>query len=528
MLFNSYAFLFMFLPLTLAGFFWIARFGHEAAILWLVAASLFFYGWWNPVYLWLILGLTLANFAIGRQLGQAAAQGRPRAGRVWLILGIGGNLGVLAWFKYANFAVGTVNALAGSQLFLQTVVLPLGISFFIFQKIAYLADAYRGLAREYKLSHFMLFVTFFPQLIAGPIVHHGEIMPQFMARATLRPRLDHIGIGVTILTIGLFKKAVLADSIAPYATPVFEAAARGEPLSLLVAWGGALAYTLQLYFDFSGYSDMAIGAARLFGIYLPLNFHSPYKATNIVEFWRRWHMTLSQFLRDYLYIPLGGNRHGPLARNRNLLLTMLLGGLWHGAGWTFVMWGGLHGVYLIVNHAWGRAAAALWPAGLLPARLGRLLAWGLTFLAVVVGWVFFRSGSFAAALVMLQAMAGCNGVALPNAVAVQLGDLWTLLARAGVGTYLGGGATFVLTWVWIAALLPLILLAPNTQQIMASARPALTAFGGSDRHALPLLPWLAERLRWRPTRAWAIAAGLATAWSVLALTRVSEFLYFQF
>jgi D-alanyl-lipoteichoic acid acyltransferase DltB (MBOAT superfamily) len=531
MLFNSYEFIFLFLPITLAGFFWIGRFGQEAAIGWLVVASLFFYGWWNPVYLWLILGLTLANFAIGRQLGHAYTQHRRSIGRFWLILGVGGNLAVLIWFKYANFAVNTINALSGTQLFIETIVLPLGISFFTFQKIAYLVDAYRGITREYKLAHFMLFVTFFPQLIAGPIVHHGEIMPQFMARRTLRPRLDHLSIGITIFAIGLFKKAVLADGIAPYATPVFDAAAHGEVLTFFQAWGGALAYTFQLYFDFSGYSDMAIGAARLFGIRLPLNFHSPYKATSIVEFWRRWHMTLSRFLRDYLYIPLGGNRSGSIARYRNLMVTMLLGGLWHGAGWNFILWGALHGAYLAINHAWGIAIQRIKGSrdqGILPHGLSRLLAWALTFLAVIVGWVFFRSADVHTVVIMLRGMAGLEGIALPNAVAVRLGDLWTLLSQWGCQTYLGGGDTFMMTWIWIAGLLPLTLFAPNTQQIMARAKPALTAYSGGTDHEISLLPRLPQGWAWQPSIGWALAAGIAAALGVLALTQISEFLYFQF
>ncbi len=528
MLFNSYGFIFIFLPISLAVFFWIGRFGHEAAIRWLVLASLFFYGWWNPVYVWLIVASMLVNFGIGRQLGHSYTAGRRGVGRVWLTLGITLNLSLLAWYKYANFAVTAINDLTGSQFHLHTIVLPLAISFFTFQQIAYLVDAYRGVTREYKFSHYLLFVTFFPQLIAGPIVHHGEMLPQFMTRGTLRPRPDHIAIGLTIFSIGLFKKSVLADGIAPYATPVFDAAARGETLTLIQAWGGALAYTFQLYFDFSGYSDMAIGAARLFGIILPLNFHSPYKATSIVEFWRRWHMTLSRFLRDYLYVPLGGNRHGPAARYRNLMITMLLGGLWHGAGWTFLLWGALHGFYLTVNHAWHRVSRWLWPRGVFSPGVSRLLAWALTFIAVVVGWVLFRAADVEAALRMLRAMLGMDGVALPNAVAVRLGLLWALLSQWGVTTYLGGGDAFLKTWLWITALLPLAILAPNTQQVMSRAQPVLDLYVGGDEYEIRLLRRLLENWTWQPSGRWAIAAGVTAALGVLALTQISEFLYFQF
>lgn len=528
MLFNSYEFIFLFLPLTLAGFFWVGRLGHEAAIAWLVAASLFFYGWWNPVYVWLIIGSMIGNFLVGRRLGHHHSRGRCGWARIWLIIGVTANLGLLGWYKYAAFVVGTVNQLAGTEWYLHAIVLPLAISFFTFQQIAYLADAYQGVTREHRFSHYLLFVTFFPQLIAGPIVHHKEMLPQFMTRATLVPQAGNIAVGVTIFAIGLFKKAVLADGVAPYATPVFDSAARGESLTLLVAWGGALAYSCQLYFDFSGYSDMAIGAARLFGIRLPVNFHSPYKATSIVEFWRRWHMTLSRFLRDYLYIPLGGNRHGYIARYRNLMVTMLLGGLWHGAGWTFVIWGGLHGLYLAINHAWHRVTRMLWPNGLVHPALARLLAWFVTFVAVVVGWVLFRAADLDAALRMLEGMAGLNGIALPNAIAVRLGGLWTQLQGWGVESYLGGGAAFAATWAWVLALLAATLLAPNTQQIMARGNPVLAPYQADPAHELQLLPRRRCRLRWRPTRGWAVATGIVAGIGVLALTRISEFLYFQF
>lgn len=529
MLFNSYEFILLFLPLTMAGFFWVGRYGHEAAIGWLVAASLFFYGWWNPIYVWLILISMLVNYAIGWRLGEDFRTSRRGSARFWLTLGISANLILLGWYKYANFFVDTINQLAGTDVYLHGIVLPLAISFFTFQQIAYLVDAYHGVTREYKFSHYLLFVTFFPQLIAGPIVHHKEMLPQFMEPATLVPRASHIGIGLTIFAIGLFKKAVLADGIAPYATPVFDSVAHGAQPSLLVAWGGALAYTFQLYFDFSGYSDMAIGGARMFGILLPLNFHSPYKATSIVEFWRRWHMTLSHFLRDYLYIPLGGNRNGNIARYRNLMITMLLGGLWHGAGWTFLVWGGLHGLYLTLNHAWHWITRALWPKGLpLPKALGRFLAWAVTFVAVVVGWVVFRAADLDTAIAMLRGMAGLNGIALPNAIAARLGGLWELLQGWGVESFLGGGSDFFKTWLWIGTLLVIALIAPNTQQIMARAEPALVLYSSDARYELRFFQRWVEKIQWSPSRGWALAAGVTAGLAVLALTQISEFLYFQF
>lgn len=525
MLFNSYQFIFLFLPLTLAVFLILSRRDQEYSILWLVAASLFFYGWWNPAYLGLIVASMLFNYLFGRLLGAAQAYSTPQ--RRWILgLGVTLNLVTLGYYKYAGFFVQNINAIAGTDFNLESIILPLAISFFTFQQIAYLVDAYRGITREYRFIHYALFVTFFPQLIAGPIVHHKEMLPQFLNGPSSRKIAENISIGITIFAIGLFKKSVLADNAALYASPVFSAAEGGGELSLLVAWGGALAYTMQLYFDFSGYSDMAIGAARMFGIKLPLNFHSPYKATSIVEFWRRWHMTLSRFLRDYLYIPLGGNKRGPFNRYRNLFLTMLLGGLWHGAGWTFVAWGALHGFYLIVNHAWHRGRALVFGDSRPGSPVGKLAAWLLTFVAVVVGWVFFRATSFSSAITILEGMAGLNGVELPNAIMARLGGIGQQLQSWGIGAYLGGGTQFILTWGWVILLMLAAILFPNTQQIMSRFEPALAPYHHpeSAAHSIrTLLPF-----KWSPSGAWAVMTALIAALGVLALTSVSEFLYFQF
>jgi len=350
MLFNSFEFIFFFLPITLTIFFWIGkRNHHQVAISWLVLCSLFFYGWWSPAYLALILFSMLFNYAFGVMLGNGESRKNKKA---LLILGVGINLGLLGYYKYANFFIDQLNWLLDSNFHLEKIFLPLAISFFTFQQIAYLVDAYRQETKEYNFLHYCLFVTFFPQLIAGPIVHHKEMLPQFSKNIVYKFNYEHMAMGITIFIIGLFKKVILADSVSIYATPVFNAAEIGATVTFFSAWGGALAYTLQLYFDFSGYSDMAIGIAYMFGIKLPINFNSPYKATSIIDFWRRWHITLSRFLRDYLYFALGGNRKGSIRRYINLFLTMLLGGIWHGAGWTFVIWGMLHGTYLIINHAW--------------------------------------------------------------------------------------------------------------------------------------------------------------------------------
>ncbi len=528
MLFNSYPFLFLYLPVVFAAFFVIGRFSRPLAALWLFAASLFFYGWWNPAYVSLLIGSILFNFAMGSAISHAHQQGGAARAKGLLIAAVGGDLALLGYYKYANFFLASTNQLLGTGWHLQEVILPLGISFFTFTQIAFLVDAYRGEVKERNFIHYGLFVTYFPHLIAGPVLHHKEMMPQFAQPHTYRPHWENLSVGLSIFFIGLFKKTVLADGIAQYSTPVFDAAAAGQTLTLFEAWGGALAYTLQLYFDFSGYSDMAIGLSRLFGVRLPLNFHSPYKATSIVEFWRRWHMTLSRFLRDYLYFALGGNRKGRMRRYVNLMVTMLLGGLWHGAGWTFVIWGGLHGLYLCINHAWTHLAGRVLPDRFLTSRVAKLLAWTVTFTAVVVGWVFFRAASFDAAIAMLQGMAGLNGVAIPNALAARLGGAWPLLAGHGFTTYLGGGSQFIFTWSWTIVLLAIVVTMPNTQQIMRHFEPALQRYRAGAQSELRLLRRLYPALSWKPRIHWALVTGVIAASGVLAMSRVSEFLYFQF
>jgi alginate O-acetyltransferase complex protein AlgI len=515
LLFNSALFIYLFLPLTFAGFFLIARCSALTAAAWLTAASIFFYGWWNPKYVPLLLGSMLFNYTVARLLA-----GTTERVRRWLLgVGVCGNLLLLAYFKYAHFLLDTLEQLGGAHIQLAAIVLPLGISFFTFTQLAFLVDTYRGLAREPRFLHFALFVTYFPHLIAGPILHHSEMMPQFSRAATYRLSSRNVSVGLTILLIGLFKKIILADHVAEFARPAFAAAAAGHSLSLLEAWGGALAYALQLYFDFSGYSDMAIGMSRLFGITLPLNFNSPYQATNIIDFWRRWHMTLSRFLRDYLYFALGGNRRGPVRRYLNLLLTMLLGGLWHGAGWTYVIWGGLHGCFLIVNHGWHALRAHLgWHFR--SNRITHAASIVLTFVAVVVGWVFFRAGSLPAAGDMLSGMAGLNGTVLPAGWKIHLAQpLANALVSSGVAfdATLFAGLPQV---AWTAALLAIAWFWPNTQQLLREYEPALDAATCSAAPATPLA--------WRPSAGWAIAVAVLAIASLASLDRVTQFLYFQF
>ena len=426
MLFNSYEFLFLFLPITLIVFFAIARTDKRMASTWLVGASLFFYGWWNPAYLGIILCSILFNFVVGSVLNDDNEKW-PR--KMVLTCGIVANLVLLGYYKYANFFVDSANAVLGDVFLLDSILLPLAISFFTFQQIAYLIDTYRGETKELDFLHYCLFVTFFPQLIAGPIVHHKEMLSQFARASLYSVNIRRHAVGYTIFTLGLFKKVVLADGIAAYATPAFYAADSGIALTLFEAWTGSLAYTLQLYFDFSGYSDMAIGLARMFGIRLPLNFNSPYKATSIIDFWRRWHMTLSRFMRDYVYIPLGGNKRGIIGSQRtNLMATMLLGGLWHGAGWNFLFWGGLHGCYVIINNKWrashtGKAAAT--------AR-EKLFGWSITFIAVVFAWVPFRAETMEGTKNMIFGMLGFNGISLDPSALRVLGDYGSWLMTIGI------------------------------------------------------------------------------------------------
>jgi len=503
MVFSSYEFLLVFLPISFLGFLVLEQTGWgRLALAWVVLASLVFYGWWNPIYLPLLAGSMLGNFAIGRLLTRRDLQTRLGTRKALVVLGVSANLLALGYFKYAGLLATTVEGLGGVELGFASIELPLAISFFTFQQIAYLVDAYRGTAPAYGALQYAFFISFFPQLIAGPIVRHDQTIPQ-LERLGRLGSWSNLAIGATILTIGLAKKVILADGVATYATPVFGAAARGVPIGLYTSWTGALAYTLQIYFDFSGYTDMAIGCARLFGIRLPLNFDSPYRATSISDFWRRWHITLSSFLRDYLYIPLGGNRHGEPRRYANLMLTMLIGGLWHGAGWAFVLWGGLHGLYLVVDHVWSRLRRGARKGS--DHALGRAGGWVLTFLAVLFAWVLFRAETLSTAIQVYQGMLGAHGI----------------------GTMPGDGYGAAWQVVVLIALLALACLGPNTQELLRDYEPALDYPKAAAEEALPT----SIRARWPRMRlraGWAIVLGMLAALSMLYLERSDEFLYFQF
>lgn len=522
MLFNSYPFLFVFLPVTLIVFFITGGFRGRLGAVWLTAASLFFYGWWSPVYVGLLMGSVLFNYAVGLALAKGEGHSSQKVNNSILLFGVAANLALLTYYKYANFFLSNLNSLFGTAWDAGKILLPLGISFFTFTQIAFLVDAYRGKAREYNFVHYSLFVTYFPHLIAGPILHHKEIMPQFSRTASSKFSFENIAIGLTVFSIGLFKKVILADTIAPYANIVFETAAKGQTLSFLESWAGGIFYALQLYFDFSGYSDMAIGLSQLIGVKLPLNFYSPYQAVNIIEFWKRWHITLSRFLKDYLYIPLGGNRRGNTRRFINLMITMLLGGLWHGAAWTFVIWGALHGLYVIINHTWHLLRRALRYDKESSGRWGKELARTLTFLAVVVAWVFFRADTVAAAVSILRGMAGRNGLVLPEAWLLYSGGLGHWLA--GHGIMFGSTPAFpnaLREPVLLAGLIGIVWYLPNSQQIMGKFRPALETYRGDKGQG-----W--KWLQWRPGWMWAVCSAFLMAISIVMIDQVSEFLYFQF
>jgi len=522
MLFNSYTFIFLFLPTVLLGFHLIGKQGHHrVAIAWLVGASLFFYGWWNPAYLGLMLVSIFFNYGIGVSLGGAPKQPNKKP---ILIFGVIVNLGLLAYFKYANFFVDNLNNIAGTDIVLEQIILPLAISFFTFQQIAYLVDAWRGETKEYNFLHYCLFVTFFPQLIAGPIVHHKEMLPQFAKDVVYKLRSKHLAIGLTIFAIGLFKKVVLADGISVYASPVFDAAEAGVMLTFFEAWGGSLAWTLQYYFDFSGYSDMAIGLARMFGIRLPLNFNSPYKATSMIDYWRRWHITLSRFLRDYLYFPLGGNRKGPVRQRVNLMITMLLGGLWHGASWTFVIWGGLNGLFLVINAIYRHYRTNKKGLGFFQ-RI--FVGWIVTFLGAVIVRVLFCSTTLDGAWSIFKSMFGLNGFSISERLIGRFGGAEEWLLSHGVvfnGFFQNGvfGSDPYAGVGWIVGLLLISVALPNTQQIMRRYRPAFETYQGEIKRLN--YRWL----EWRPTKTWGIFTATIFVLAVLGLTRVSEFLYFQF
>jgi alginate O-acetyltransferase complex protein AlgI len=519
MLFNSFQFIIFFFPAVIIAFFTIARFSHNLAALCLGVASLLFYASWHYQDLYLLLPSIVGNYFAGYWLARVP----PRAKKILLIASVSINLLILGYFKYANFFVNNLNGIAGWQLSLGKIALPLGISFFTFTQIAYLVDSYRDKVKEFDPVRYLLFVTYLPHLIAGPILHHHEMTSQFKQQAMYWWNSRSIMSGLVIFTIGLIKKVILADGVVEYVAPVFNATKQGIVPSFADSWLGALAYTVQLYFDFSGYSDMAIGLSLLFTVKLPINFESPYQAVNITDFWRRWHITLSNFLRDYLYIPLGGNRHGQLRRYFNLLTTMLIGGLWHGAGWTFILWGGLHGIYLVINHAWQWGRKKFLGHDLQQSSLwGRFAGRSITFIAVVVAWVLFRAETL-------------------NSAKLILGSMFSLPISKYSWTF-DMIQSPVTAMAWVAVLLVIAGFAPNSQAILRATKNAidpieywnspvldnsrLAPLTISRIHSLP--QWLQNHQIWHYSIIGAILPLIFFLVAVSESQSIKEFIYFNF
>jgi D-alanyl-lipoteichoic acid acyltransferase DltB (MBOAT superfamily) len=543
MLFNSYEFILVFLPVTLAGFFMLGLRSRNLALAWIVTASLAFYAWWRPINVLIIAPSILVNFALARWLLRLTAD-KHRAGlaRLALLLGIVFNVAFLGYFKYVNFLATTANDLLGTNFVLTQVVLPLGISFITFQKIAFLIDVHGRRIPSFSLRDYCLFVLFFPQLIAGPIVHYREMMPQFQ-QAQCRWDKENIAVGLSLFVFGLFKKVVLADGISEYVSPIYQLAGAGSEITFIPAWIAAVGFTLQIYFDFSGYSDMALGLARFFGVRLPANFDSPLKATNIIDFWLRWHMTLTRFLTAYLYNPLAlwltrrrmargkpglGSRAPSLGAFFQVLaaptlLTMFASGLWHGAGYLFILWGLLHGVYLSVNHAWRLFGPRIWVNKETYDRIMRPTGFVLTFLSVAVAMVLFRSANASAAKELLEGVVGLNGISLPQQILAQLGPLTGVVQSFVSASTNLSAQEFMSATAWLGVLLLIALLLPNTLQLMAHYEPAL---GVRSTPTAP--PSLLRTLDWAPTVPWALAMSSLAVAAAMRLGGKSEFLYWQF
>jgi alginate O-acetyltransferase complex protein AlgI len=498
MFFHSYGFIFIFLPIAVFGCHLFRRHGpNRSHLYWLIAASFFFYWWSVGNYVLVLILSVVFNYLIATLILKQRKSNQIST--PLLILGILGNLAMLGYFKYTNFFLENLSALAGTSFTSLAIILPLGLSFFTFQQISYLIDAHGGQADPATLPEYLLFVSFFPHVTAGPIVHHKEMLPQY-AKLAPQMKLDNqILPGVTLFAMGLFKKVVIADGIAHVADDAFGAATAGQAVTFVNAWGGALAYPLQLYFDFSGYSDMAIGAALLLGIMVPLNFNSPYKARSIVDFWRRWHITLTRFFTNYLFYPMatrltrrGGDFGGTLGKRYAMTVmlpvmgTFLLAGLWHGAGWTFVVFGLIHGAALSINHGWRMMRAPALPG---------VVCWLLTAITVVISMVFFRAESLGAASAMLQGMLGLSGVGVPT--------------------------QHFLSYAFLAAVGVIVLVAPNSQELLGRHRPAL------DDAPVPIKVWW-SRFGWQPSALGVSFTAVIFGIAVLSLTKQSAFLYYQF
>jgi alginate O-acetyltransferase complex protein AlgI len=545
MLFNSGEFLFVFLPAALFGFYLLGTVSRTSAIRWLILVSLVFYAWWRPVNVLIIAPSIVINFALARVLLRLnESEASRRASKTLLFLGIAFNVVFLGIFKYTDFIYGAINDLFSANLVLRHIILPLGISFITFQKIAFLIDVQAGRVRSFTFQDYCTFVLFFPQLIAGPIVHYREMMPQFHT-ASCRFDKENFAIGLTLLAFGLFKKVVFADQIALHVTPIYNGAAAGEKMSFVLAWMAAIGFTLQIYFDFSGYTDMALGLARFFGIRLPPNFNSPLRASNIIEYWLRWNMTLTRFLTGYLYNPLvlwltrrrlAKGKPGFGGRNQTVgafvsllmgptLVTMFVSGLWHGAGYGFIVWGLLHGCYLTINHAWRLVAVRLWPDRPRYDRVMKPVGLVLTFVSVTTAMIFFRASTLTSAIDLVKGIIGLNGVAVPQALFDHLGPLTSTFHGIGViPAESWSSQDFGKTAIWIGFLMFVAFACPNTLQILARYEPAL----GVKPQPTKFLIGRIKILEWGPSLPWAIAVSAIAGIAIVSIGGPSEFLYWQF
>jgi alginate O-acetyltransferase complex protein AlgI len=542
LIFNSYQFLFAFLPAVLTGTFLLARYSAGAAQLWLIAASLFFYAAWNAAYLPLLLGSIVFNYFIAVRMVH-----NPGLRSLLLTVATVIDLGLLGYYKYMGFFLADLNAASGGNYVWQTLILPLGISFYTFQQLTLLADISSGQIKDFRFRDFLLFVTFFPHLIAGPIVHHREMMPQFKT-ANYRLNWENLAIGGVLMSVGLFKKSILADGISDHVTPIFTDASAGKPISLAYAWAASVGFSLQMYFDFSGYSEMALGLARMVGIKLPMNFNSPLKALSVVDYWSRWHITLTRFLTAYVYNPLAISRarHRAAAGKTGLMggrttwgafagivavptfVTMFLSGLWHGAGNQFLMFGVLHAIALTINHAWRLIRPRIWPDTEHYHRTTRPMSWALTFLVVIVALTWFHATSVAVGNNILAGMIGLHGLVLPSDIADAFPGLATALGHLGFGFAGEGVVELAAIYSWVALLLLIALVPPNTLEILRAWQPATTMPGMTQAGRIDLWSGLSARMKLSLSPLWGLATAVLLAIGVLGLNRVSEFLYWQF
>lgn len=519
MQFNSASYIFVFLPVAAAGYFLFSEFRLTfLARVWLLLLSLAFCAFSDLSLLLVLVCSAVLNYFTGCLLARAyppfntegtkPVPSKPVNTKILLALGVLFNIGLLAYFKYTNFFVQEMNNILHSDIHVFEIILPLGISYYTFQQVAYLVDCSRNKTHESNFVDYCLFVTFFPRLIAGPIVRYNEMMPQFKRIRNYVPDWRNIAMGLCIFFMGLFKKVVIADSFAVWANLGFDS---DKALTFVEAWGSSLSYTFQLYYDFSGYSDMAIGAALLFNIRLPINFNSPYKAADIQDFWRRWHITLSRWLRDYLYIPLGGSRSGNLRTYGNIMVTFLLAGLWHGAGWTFIIWGGLHGAALVACRLWKRTGF----------KLDAFTGWFTTFLFVNFAWVFFRAPTFSDSFWVLKGMVGLNGYEFSQKFAETVNALLAFWPQAKLA---GGADTSLLLPLealgFIAMFGLVAFLLPNSLEVSRYIENKTLSFPA------PLRPFLRNNFH----LPWAIATAVMVIFGLYRMlsVRVTEFIYFNF